>query len=191
MSLSMGFETVGLEGASAMDFEMAAQMSKNLMEAHRDAAKEHVREWSQFLTLGGGGRRLKPRSFELANSIDWRQAGTRVETFSDSSHARIHERGGVTRPHPIIPVRARVLRFVWQGTVVFFKRVSHRGSRMPARPHMWPSLQAALRRIERIYDRAWDKTMAKAVKTSLRFGGAQLVSRGRRASTLASPIGGR
>ncbi len=58
-------------------------------------------------------------------------------------YARIHEYGGRTGPHPIDPVRAKVLAFMSPGQplalgkeMVFAKHVEHPGSRIPERSYM-------------------------------------------------------
>lgn len=76
----------------------------------------------------------------------------------------IHEFGGVTRPHVIVPRRStilgrqagsrvtgmearqkRLLVFFWPklGRVVAFPKVNHPGSNIPERPHLRPSLAAS------------------------------------------------
>lgn len=61
-------------------------------------------------------------------------------------HARIQELGGKTKPHLIVPRRrpkTGKLVFYWKraGSVVFFKKVNHPGSKIPAKPYLRPSIE--------------------------------------------------
>lgn len=51
-------------------------------------------------------------------------------------YARIHEYGGVTKPHVIVARRAQSLAFVAGGKTVFARKVNHPGSVMPERSYM-------------------------------------------------------
>jgi phage gpG-like protein len=63
--------------------------------------------------------------------------GTNVE------YAAIHEFGGTTKPHEIVPVNARVLAFRGSsGDPVFATRVFHPGSKMPQRSFLRSALAA-------------------------------------------------
>ena len=57
----------------------------------------------------------------------------RVQSSGDVKYARIHEFGGTTPPHDILPNKAKALAFVINGKQVFAKIVHHPGSRMPER----------------------------------------------------------
>jgi phage gpG-like protein len=90
------------------------------------------------------GRFLRVRSGRLRSSIQTRiireanavigQIGTNVV------YARIHEFGGTTRPHTILPRRATVLRFQRGGKTIFARRVNHPGSKFPERPFLRTAL---------------------------------------------------
>lgn len=91
------------------------------------------------------GRVLNVRSGKLLNSIrnEMVENATSIygRVYSQGvPYAGIHERGGVTRPHVIVPVRAKALRFEVGGKVVFAQRVNHPGSKIPARPYLAPAL---------------------------------------------------
>lgn len=96
------------------------------------------------------GETLQRRSGELYDSIQkgvTTTENTVVGTvWTDSLIASIHERGGTTRPHEIVPVNARALRFVagkiffTRDDVVFASKVNHPGSRIPQRSFMAASL---------------------------------------------------
>lgn len=55
-------------------------------------------------------------------------------------YAAIHEYGGRTSPHVIVPVNAKALRFMVGGKVVFAKKVNHPGSVIPERSYLRSSL---------------------------------------------------
>lgn len=55
-------------------------------------------------------------------------------------YARIHEYGGQTKPHVILPVKASMLHFWVGGKEVFTRRVNHPGSKIPMRSYMRSSL---------------------------------------------------
>jgi phage gpG-like protein len=108
------------------------------------------------------GETLQRRSGELYDSIqqEVRTEGDAIvvgRVFTNSPIASIHERGGTTRPHEIVAVNARALRFVagkiWftRDDVVFARRVQHPGSRIPARSFMASSLRECLSIIREIF----------------------------------------
>ena len=83
-------------------------------------------------------RSITPVKFgELRNSLFSRQTTMyRMEIGSRSRYAIFVEKG--TRPHMIYPVRARALRFVVDGKVVFARKVRHPGTR--AQPFVKPTV---------------------------------------------------
>lgn len=93
------------------------------------------------------GEVLNVRSGRLRRSIDQRieeQPGTVsgiVFSSSDVRYARIHEYGGKINIPEIVPVNGKVLRFEYQGRVIFAARVRAHTVTMPERPYMRPSLK--------------------------------------------------
>jgi phage gpG-like protein len=69
------------------------------------------------------------------DSFTGASVGTKVR------YARIHEYGGVTRPHVIVPKRGQALAFNWKGRDVLFARVNHPGSKIPERSFLRSSLR--------------------------------------------------
>lgn len=61
-------------------------------------------------------------------------------TAGGTPYAAIHEFGGRTRPHPILPVTARVLVFQGRTGTVFARRVNHPGSKIPERSYLRSAL---------------------------------------------------
>lgn len=57
-------------------------------------------------------------------------------------YARIHEFGGKTAPHVIVPRVRKALSFIMGGNKVVVKSVNHPGSTIPARPYLRPALAA-------------------------------------------------
>ncbi|MEN6476129.1 MAG: hypothetical protein ABFD81_19095 [Syntrophaceae bacterium] len=55
-------------------------------------------------------------------------------------YARIHEYGGVTKPHLIKPRNALALHFVKNGADVFARAINHPGSKIPERSFMRSAL---------------------------------------------------
>lgn len=76
--------------------------------------------------------------------------GTKVE------YARIHEFGGSTSAHEIFPRRGKFLAFFSKrlGRMVFTKKVSHPGSKMPERSFLRSALRDREDRIKTIIERA-------------------------------------
>ena len=66
--------------------------------------------------------------------------GTAFSSGDVLKYAGIHEYGGTTPPHDIVPVKAKALAFVMGGKMVFAKIVHHPGSKMPERSFMRSSL---------------------------------------------------
>lgn len=92
------------------------------------------------------GQVLHHRSGALARSIQ-----TNVETSGqvttgevyssgDVKYAAIHEFGGTTAAHDILPSKAEALAFVIGGQQVFARVVHHPGSKMPERSFLRSSL---------------------------------------------------
>lgn len=74
------------------------------------------------------------------------QVGTNVP------YAAIHEYGGKTRPHTIVPKSASVLHFFVGGREVFTRKVMHPGSVIPARPYLRPALEESQGEIEAVFE---------------------------------------
>jgi len=65
---------------------------------------------------------------ELRSSLFSRQVSpSSMEIGATAPHSVYVHEG--TRPHEILPVRAKALRFNWRGKIVFFKRVRHPGTK--------------------------------------------------------------
>lgn len=97
-------------------------------------------------TLFNRGTSSRPGSGRLLASI----GGEMSESVTDVSatvfsrgvpYARIHEYGGQTRAHTILPRNASVLAFMGRdGKMVFARKVNHPGSNIPERSFMRSTL---------------------------------------------------
>jgi len=74
-------------------------------------------------------------------------------------YARIHELGGITKPHPIEARNKPRLVFFWKkkGIWMSIRKVSHPGSRIPARPYLRPAFDQAKPSIENLIQLAINK----------------------------------
>jgi phage gpG-like protein len=88
------------------------------------------------------GQVLKHRTGALSRSIQYvvDRSGDmvvgRVFSSGDVKYAAIHEFGGKTPPHDIVPTKAQALAFMVGGEQVFAKIVHHPGSNIPERSFM-------------------------------------------------------
>lgn len=113
------------------------------------------------------GQVLKKRSGDLFRSIYLRvtksMTSVTAAVGSRLRYARIHEKGGRTSPHEIVAKNGQALHFMWNGKGVFFKKVNHPGSVIPARSYLesskrelMPYFLADLKRIARRGPQAGD-----------------------------------
>lgn len=106
------------------------------------------------------GQVLNHRSGALARSIQQEATSTdlkvtgRVFSSGDVKYAAIHEYGGTTSPHDIVPNKAQALAFTIGGKQVFAKVVHHPGSKMPERSFMRSTLAEWKERIIQEYQEA-------------------------------------
>lgn len=143
-------------------------MRAGLLLALKSSKNEH------FLSGGGApdAKTLTSRTGKLRNSVRV------IEPYASGSlfigglraggagipYARIHERGGVTSPHTIVPKKAKMLSWVDKGGVRrFARRVRHPGSRIPARPYLFPALEKSLPQISKQIGVAIEVAFAKGL----------------------------
>src|SRR3990167_2007615 len=122
---------------------------KKVDDAIKSEAKEFIRRVvdtarKKYLS-GPGPQRLQERSGKLKRSLrgNIKDTGKEMSAFvySATKYARIHEFGGITSPHVILPKKSAVLSFMANGKRVFTKKVNHPGSIIPARPFLGPSIE--------------------------------------------------
>ena len=91
------------------------------------------------------GQVLKNQTGRLRRSItpNIRGMGTQIvgEVGTNVEYAAIHEYGGKTPPHEILPKRGRALAFMMGGKQVIVRKVNHPGSKMPERSFMRTALK--------------------------------------------------
>jgi phage gpG-like protein len=111
---------------------------------------------------------LRVQSNRLRGSIRASKAtvqGTKVQAGIGSNvvYAAIHEFGGQTAPHDIVPKKGKALKFRIGDRVVFARKVRHPGSTFPARRYVRGGIE----------DRANDYGQAVAAAIVGAMGGAQ------------------
>jgi hypothetical protein len=90
---------------------------------------------------------LKIRTGKLSRSI-FQQVTNTTNEVADRVYssgvpcARIQELGGQTKAHIIEAVNCKALAFNWKGKNVFFARVNHPGSKIPAHHYMGQAFDA-------------------------------------------------
>lgn len=116
-----------------------------IVEKVRGAVNYSALDLQQYVvTRKLSGTVLNARTGNLRRSVFVRNAeevsSTTISAFvgvgSEAPYGKILELG--SRPHEIVPNRAKVLRFVVDGKTVFARRVQHPG--MPPKPFLIPSL---------------------------------------------------
>jgi phage gpG-like protein len=123
-------------------------MTEKKRAALRQASVSLTRALAAKVRENLSGKVLTARSGRLRSSVKSQlietayTVGGRVFT-SGVPYARIHEYGGITRPHVIAAKNSRSLAFVWGNRgQVFFKSVNHPGSRIPQRSYMNSALES-------------------------------------------------
>jgi phage gpG-like protein len=109
-------------------------------------AQNTAQLWDKVVKEKLSGQVLNMRSGNLARSIRSETAddGATItgRVYSDGSvpYARIHEFGGTTKAHVIVPSKARALHFIAGGKQVFASMVRHPGSKIPTRSYLRSAL---------------------------------------------------
>lgn len=136
------------------------------------AQKSSKREY--FLSGGGAvdAKTLTSRSGKLRNSVRV------IEPYASGNlyigglraggagipYAGIHERGGTTAPHVILPKKGQWLSWLDKtGVRRYARRVRHPGSRIPARPYLYPALEKSLPQISKQVAVAVEVAFAKGL----------------------------
>lgn len=102
----------------------------------------HIKE--AYLSGPRGGDKLAPVTGYLRSSIRHRVTQSKnslqVKFGTDVKYAAIHEFGGHTPAHVILPKKGGVLSFMMGGKRMFAKSVNHPGSKIPRRPFLRPGI---------------------------------------------------
>jgi phage gpG-like protein len=81
-----------------------------------------------------GGRKVLTDRGILRRTIYYQPSGSGITIGSQQPYAGIHQFGGTTKPHEIVPRKGKAL--AWPGGAHPVKRVQHPGSKIPARPFL-------------------------------------------------------
>ena len=131
---------VNVKGLPELEARLT-RMDERLRYAPRNVIDQVGRAWLEAMKADA-----PRRSGRMADSLQF-VLGARQATFSTGSFEGVDYTPFVidgTRPHVILPRRARHLRFVIGGRVIFARRVRHPGTR----PNPFPQ-----RALERIFGR--------------------------------------
>ena len=79
----------------------------------------------------------------INQKVDRISGGVVAKVFSagDVKYAAIHEYGGTTPAHVILPKKAHALAFMMGGKMGYFSKVNHPGSKIPERSYLRSSLR--------------------------------------------------
>jgi len=95
--------------------------------------------------------KLTRRTGALQASIRDEPAGRgRAAVGPTAKYGAIHEFGGRTGPHTISARKAKALRFMVGGKVIYRKSVQHPGSNIPPRPYLRPAFEGHRAEVLRI-----------------------------------------
>ncbi len=148
--------TVDIVGDDTLIAKLTAmpnQINQGLASTLRRLQLDFIREVVRKLS----GPVLKRRTGVLASSVNLGAGVSRFEQSSEQitmivgtnvKYAQIHEYGGHTQPHTILPKNARALAFPWKGGQAFFRKVEHPGSKIPERSFLRSTLREMTPRIE-------------------------------------------
>lgn len=141
----LSVEVRGLAEAQATIRALPAASKEAGQKFARKAGVVIERMWKLHLSGPASGTRLGVRTGSgLRSSIHHEEVSPGVVVVgTDKPYARIHEFGGVTRPHQIRPRTAGALRWMGPDGPIFARVVNHPGSKIPARPHREPAVEAA------------------------------------------------
>ena len=140
----MKFEMVGDTQLKAKFEGMPAAIHEALLQTVYILDNDLVR-YIQDKKLSGQVLKIQTGALKRSIKGDVIDSGTEITGTAFSSgdvikYAGIHEYGGNTSPHDIVPVKAKALRFRSGGKTIFTKIVHHPGSKMPERSFMRSSL---------------------------------------------------
>jgi phage gpG-like protein len=135
-----------LEGAADLSARLAALPDdlRVALAEKMDALAQDI--YAQVVGVNLNGGVLNTRSGLLRNSIQLRRGdqdnALSVAIASDGSapYDAIHEYGGKTAAHEIIPDKAKALAFLFNGKQAFARRVNHPGSQVPERSYLRSAL---------------------------------------------------
>lgn len=149
----LNLKVTGVREAIAALGHLSRQLEARLQQALRRAGAMVAGEARRIVYKGHAAGHLKGDTGRLRQSILYELHGSQAHVGTNVEYARIHELGGTTAPHLIVPRKAKALRFEIDGNVVFRASVKHPGSVIPARPYLQPALEAKTPEINAAFDR--------------------------------------
>lgn len=148
----MGLRVTGVEAAPKLIVTYASALDRATPGAHRAAGLTLEKVWKHYVAGPSTATRIGRQTGHLGRSIVTRALGRGAVTGTPAPYAAIHETGGKTKPHIIRARTRKALRWKVGNVTRFARSVKHPGSKMPARPHMAPSLKLAWPAIEKVYE---------------------------------------
>lgn len=104
-------------------------LSEQLLDCVYENFEQQGRPGWQPITRDG---KILQDTGRLKNSIVAEHTNNSAKVGTNVEYAAIHQYGGKTKPHVIMPKTAKALKF----NGVFAKKVNHPGSNIPARPFL-------------------------------------------------------
>lgn len=109
-------------------------------------------------TIGTYGALGEPIADKLTSRTGTLRASIRSEVIGvgraavgpTAVYGGIHEFGGRTPAHTITAKKAKALRFMIGGKVIFRRKVQHPGSNIPARPYLRPAFEKHIAKVRDI-----------------------------------------
>lgn len=111
-------------------FDGLTILEANIVQNIKSRSGLHVRSGALLNSIGSSKKVLVTATGEVTGEIG----------PEGIAYAAIHEFGGTTGPHVIVPRNSKVLAFMAGGKQVFSKIVNHPGSVIPARPYLGPAI---------------------------------------------------
>lgn len=148
----LNLKVTGVREAIAAFGKLSRELEARLQQALKKSGALVAGEARRIVYKGHAAGHLKGDSGRLRQSIMYELHGSAAHVGTNVVYARIHELGGSTGAHVIVPKKARALRFEVGGNTVFAMRVNHPGSQIPARPYLQPALASKEGEIKAIFD---------------------------------------
>lgn len=149
------------------DIQIEFENLRDFIETMRKAPPRYRRAFDVLLGRNAGriageaSRRAPMRTGRLRSSIRARRSGElQYEVDSSAPYAGYVEKG--TRPHVILPVRAKALRFRVGSQEIFAKRVEHPGTNPQA--FFGPAVESALPKLREELAQAFQDVFRKKVE---------------------------
>ena len=130
MSRAMRIIAKDLQSSIEHNFEVGGRYSS------KDSIVGGSKKWD--ISKYGGGRLISRGvgDSHLSGSFTKSSDNNSATVGTNKKYAKILNFGGKTRPHEIQARNVRALAFIRSGDNVFYRKVKHPGSNIPARPYM-------------------------------------------------------